>query len=78
MKGMYNWFDMMGTAGLLFHPDDDPEEIVRIVNGRAMFNAVEVMQLRGVIDQLFALHGEVVYEAACTSSMRLLRVGDET
>lgn len=57
------WFSEMHTNDFLFHPDDDPAEIVSIKSGELMFTQTEVAQLRTVIDSMFQLHGDKVYEA---------------
>lgn len=57
------WFTSMQKAGLLFHPDDDPQDIVLIATNKAVFSTAEVTEVRGVMRQLFDSLGNLVYEA---------------
>lgn len=57
------WFSTMKSAELLFHPDDDPQEIVDVVTNKNLFTAVEVFELRAILAQLFECFGDDVYEA---------------
>lgn len=61
---MQLWFRKMQECGLLFHPDDDPSDIVRIDTGGRTFNDSEATILRGILAKMFELHGNGVYEAA--------------
>lgn len=58
------WFAEMQCRGLLFHPDDDPADIIVIRSGERMFNDREIQETRSVLDTLFAALGDDVYEAA--------------
>ena len=58
------WFAEMQCRGLLFHPDDDPADIIVIRSGERMFNDWEIQETRSVLDTLFAALGDDVYEAA--------------
>ena len=62
--GMLCWFAELSRQDLLFHPDDDPAEIVSIVDGTEKFSDAEVKKLRKLLDRMFALNGDKVYEAA--------------
>lgn len=66
------WFSDMHAKNLLFNPDDDPAEIVIIKTGEPMFTQSEVTQLRSMIDEMFELHGDNVYEAAYPTFMSTL------
>lgn len=57
------WFSEMHAKDLLFNPDDDPAEIVIIKTNAPMFTQIEVTQLRSMIDEMFELHADNVYEA---------------
>lgn len=58
------WFAEMQRRGLLFHPDDDPTDMILIATGEKLFSDQEAVEARAAIDQLFASLGETVYEAA--------------
>ncbi|TVR63371.1 MAG: hypothetical protein EA420_07555 [Candidatus Competibacteraceae bacterium] len=62
--GALHWFAEMQCRGLLFHPDDDPADIVVIRSGEPMFRNREIEEVRFVLDELFAALGNDVYEAA--------------
>jgi hypothetical protein len=63
--GALTWFSDMKVANLLFHPDDDPAEIIRIKTGHKMFSEVESSILRTIIDTLdLAIGHDSVIEAA--------------
>lgn len=61
--GMLVWFSEMSVRGLLFHPDDDPSEILSIANGTRIFSDSEVTELRSTVAKMFELNGDEVYEA---------------
>ncbi len=62
--GMLIWFSEMSARGLLFHPDDDPSEIVSISDDRSrLFSDKEAAELRRLISEMFELNGDEVYEA---------------
>lgn len=46
------WFAEMQCDGLLFHPEDDPADIINISNDEPMFSAAEVQELRFLLDEL--------------------------
>lgn len=54
----------MQQKGLLFHPDDDPADIICIKSGGQLFTPREISQLRCLLENIFAQHGNDVYEAA--------------
>ena len=62
--GALKWFAEMQCRGLLFHPDDDPADIMLIRNGDRMFCDREIQEARFVVDALFAALGDGIYEAA--------------
>jgi hypothetical protein len=62
--GALHWFAEMQCHGLLFHPDDDPADIVVIQSGEPLFRNREIEEVRFVLDELFAGLGDGVYEAA--------------
>ena len=46
------WFSELQCNGLLFHPEDDPAEIVYISNGEKFFLDKEVTELRFLLNEL--------------------------
>ncbi|MDD4964653.1 MAG: hypothetical protein PHI11_12130 [Gallionella sp.] len=61
--GMFAWFSEMSVRGLLFHPDDDPSDIVSVEDGASIFSDAESSALRQIITKMFVLNGDNVYEA---------------
>ena len=57
------WFAAMGKVELLFHPDDDPQDIVSIATNKPAFTAAEVPAVRAIMERLFESLGDEVYEA---------------
>ena len=63
--GALLWFSEMQCGKLLFHPEDDPADIIRISSGEQMFSIDEVNELRFVLNELEeGLGHEKVIEAA--------------
>lgn len=63
--GALLWFSEMQCSSLLFHPEDDPADIIRISSGERMFSTNEVNELRFVLNELEeGLGHERVIEAA--------------
>ena len=63
--GALLWFSEMQCSELLFHPEDDPADIIRISSGERMFSTNEVNELRFVLNELEeGLGHEKVIEAA--------------
>ena len=50
--GALLWFSEMQCSKLLFHPEDDPADIIRISSGERMFSATEVSELRFLLNEL--------------------------
>ncbi|MDP1559074.1 MAG: hypothetical protein Q8K59_12865 [Nitrosomonas sp.] len=50
--GALLWFSEMQCSSLLFHPEDDPADIVRISSGERIFSTNEVNELRFVLNEL--------------------------
>ncbi len=59
---MNRWFQQMQQAGLLYHPDERAEEIVDIETDAPMFDPAECELLDALIDQMFEVHGDKVYD----------------
>lgn len=63
--GALLWFSEMQCSNLLFHPEDDPADIIRISSGERLFSDEEVQELRFVMSELERAVGhEKVIEAA--------------
>lgn len=50
--GALMWFSELQCNNLLFHPEDDPADIVHISNGEKFFTRGEVNELRFVLNEL--------------------------
>ena len=50
--GALLWFSEMQCSKLLFHPEDDPADIILISSGEKMFSTDEVAKLRFVLSEL--------------------------
>ena len=72
--GMLYWFAEMSVKEFLFHPDDDPGEIVYISDGTQMFTKKEVRRLRKILDRMFERNGDEVYEAAYPIFMKRMGI----
>lgn len=71
LDGALSWFAEMQNQQLLFHPEDDPDDIVRIADGERVFSDREAAEIRFVLDALDKQLGhESVMEAAYPVFMR--------
>ena len=68
--GMQIWFGEMSARGLLFHPEDDPADIVRIGTWEPSFSDAESDQLRTILGGMFAKHGDETITACYPIFMR--------
>jgi hypothetical protein len=59
---MNRWFYKMYLSGLLYHPDDPPETIVKIATGEPTFSPEECVELNRAVDAMFGHHGDAVYD----------------
>ena len=50
--GALLWFSEMQCGRLLFHPEDDPADIICIQNGERTFSDVEINELRFLLNEL--------------------------
>ena len=50
--GALMWFSEMQCQRLLFHPEDDPADIIRNSDGSTLFSTKEVEEVRFVIREL--------------------------
>ncbi len=63
--GALMWFSEMQCSELLFHPEDDPADIIRISNDERMFTNGEVAELRFLLNEIeTSLGHEKLVEAA--------------
>lgn len=63
--GALLWFSEMQCGELLFHPEDDPADIIRIANGEPLFTESEVQEVRFLLNELEEHLGhDVVIKAA--------------
>lgn len=58
------WFSRLNAKGLLFNPDDRPEDIVSIATGEPAFTTAECALLNESLQILFEHHGDKVREVA--------------
>jgi hypothetical protein len=59
-----SWFKELSSLGLIFHPDDDPEQIFNIESGKRMFSAQQASQLSTTLSRLFKALGDDIYDIA--------------
>ena len=64
LSGAGLWFKAMLRANLLYHPDDDPIDVVSLQTGRRPFHRAEGIELREIIKDMCSAHGDSVYEVA--------------
>jgi hypothetical protein len=50
--GALTWFSELQCQSLLFHPEDDPAEIIKISDGSRLFSDREVTELQFLIREL--------------------------
>lgn len=50
--GALLWFSELQAQGLLFHPEDDPVEVIKNSSGLPTFTSSEVTELRFLINEL--------------------------
>lgn len=64
-EGAFLWFSEMHAQEVLFHPEDDPANIVAISDGTRTFSDKEVSEIQVVLDALESNigHEEVVSAA---------------
>lgn len=72
LAGMNQWFSDMAELGLLFHPDDSPQDIVSIKTGQQLFTECECSEINRILDEMFSNFGDDVYEAAYIEFMKKL------
>ncbi|MDA8328581.1 MAG: hypothetical protein M0Z83_06385 [Betaproteobacteria bacterium] len=50
--GALLWFSQMECSNLLFHPEDDPANIIRISSDERLFSDGEVIELNFLLNEL--------------------------
>jgi hypothetical protein len=70
--GMQAWFASMSEHELLFHPDDLPKDIIVITTGEPTFSPGECKKTTAILETMFELHGDNVYEAAYPVFMKCM------
>jgi hypothetical protein len=69
--GALLWFSEMQCRDLLFHPEDDPADVIRVADGTRTFSASEQEELRLLLSELERELGhEQMIEAAYPVFMR--------
>lgn len=69
-EGMQMWFAEMSARGMLFHPEEDPAEIVRIGTWERTFTDAEANRIRWILESMFAKHGDETISACYPIFMR--------
>lgn len=54
----------MSDREFLVHPDDDPDDMVWIKDGKRMFTKREAREAREIVQEMFRRTGDTVYDAA--------------
>lgn len=60
---LYAWWRHLADAGLAFHPDDPPEDVID-EGGKFLFSRDEARQLTTILEELHSTHGDELYKAA--------------
>jgi hypothetical protein len=61
--GMLFWFAEMSNRGLLFHPDEDPADMIHVAEDRPLFTVDEADSVRNILTDMFDSFEDQVYEA---------------
>lgn len=62
--GARKWFTQMHKRELLFHPDDNPHEVMGIADGTPTFTPAECEEVTQALKLMFLHLGDAVYELA--------------
>lgn len=73
MSAAKSWFSSMAKSGLLFHPDDHPENIV-LIDGTPLFTRHECVIIKHYINKMFMRFGDQVYDFAADAFMRVMKI----
>ena len=71
---MNHWFLKMYEADLLYHPDEDAENIVNVTTGEPTFTPEECARLNASIDLMFQKQGEKVYDVCMDYYQKALNI----
>ncbi len=52
VEGAHKWFAEMAAAGLIFHPEDEPSDIVMAASGAPLFSSEEADEVANIIQLL--------------------------
>jgi hypothetical protein len=58
------WLTQMHDSELLFHPDNNPSDLVQIADGSPTFTPQECEEASQALKLMFLHHGDAVYELA--------------
>jgi len=72
------WYQQLHANGLLFHPDDHPEDIVSLATGARVFTPEECATLNQSLDLLFETHGDLVYDVALKYFHKAMNIRPES
>lgn len=68
--GVLLWFAEMANRDLLFHPENAPESIISLDDGKHLFTKAECERINVILADMFAMHGDGVIEACYPVFMR--------
>ncbi len=73
VAGASAWFAALRERGFLFHPEDDPADIICLTTGAALFSKREVAELSMSLAKLDTAIGQAnIIDAACPVFMGAL------
>jgi hypothetical protein len=64
LTAAHTWLTQMHEGGLLFHPDNNPSDLVQITDGSPTFTPQECKEASQALKLMFLHHGDAVYELA--------------
>lgn len=73
MNAAKSWFSSMAKNGLLFHPDDQPENIV-LTDGTPLFTKHECIIIKRYINEMFMHFEDQVYDFAADVFMKVMKI----
>lgn len=63
-SALFLWWKQMATAGLAFHPDDDPYDITGCRTGDRVFTDDEAFEVSQIVARQHTMCGDMIYTAA--------------